>query len=331
MLNLKIKANVGRARPTNRLLLFPMQNRTERGLVVRVTGGEVRVVVGTATVSCQLRGRLRQKSRDTVVVAGDWVQVAMPERPGDSPALEAVEERTSWLSRYIQREVRERVIVANVERLFVVAATKDPPLHPGFIDRLLVSAERGRVRPCVIINKIDLVSAGEVGEVASMYRACGYDVMTTSAVTGDGVEEVIETLGRGIYAFAGESGVGKSSLLMRIDPRIDIKVREIGEKTGRGRHTTTNSQIYPFRDGYLADTPGVQTFGYAGEDSGELSACFPEFSDRPECHFNPCTHSHEPRCGIKEAVAAGDIAASRYESYLSILAEVLNRHPGKQR
>jgi ribosome biogenesis GTPase len=117
--------------------------------------------------------------------------------------------------------------------------------------------------------------------------------------------------------------VGKSSLLNRLDPDLDIKTREIGEKTGRGRHTTTNSQLHPFRGGYLADTPGVQTFGFAGNDRAELADGFPEMRPHDgDCRFSPCSHSHEPGCAVKAALEAGDIAQSRYDSYLHILAEI---------
>ena len=133
-------------------------------------------------------------------------------------------------------------------------------------------------------------------------------------------------LGTGVYAFVGASGVGKSSLLMAIDPGLDLKVRVVGDKTGRGRHTTTFSQLYPFGRGYLADTPGIQTFGYPGEDPTELADCFPEFTPYVDgCRFHPCTHSHEPDCGVKRALEAGDIQPTRYASYTNILSEVEER------
>jgi ribosome biogenesis GTPase len=140
-----------------------------------------------------------------------------------------------------------------------------------------------------------------------------------------GIDALSAAVGRGVYAFVGESGVGKSSLLMRIDPALDLKVREVGDRTGRGRHTTTFSQLYPFGDGYLADTPGVQTFGFPGDDTDELRDCFPEFAPHTDCRFHPCSHSHEPGCGVKDAVERGDIAPSRYQSYLHLLEEVGER------
>jgi ribosome biogenesis GTPase len=311
-----------------------MQHDLHNGLVIRVTGSEIWVEIDGNLVPCLLRGRFRRRSHSVRVAAGDRVSVALPAKPGESGAIEGVEDRTSWLSRYNERENAERIIVANVETLFVVAALKTPPLHMEFIDRVLVSAERGGVRAKVVANKTDLAvddadAERQLGDLTTTYRACGYEVMPVSAQTGDGIDGLAATVENGVYAFAGESGVGKTSLLMKIDPKLDLKVREVGEKTGRGRHTTTYSQLYPFRDGYLADTPGVQTFAFPGTDKEELADCFPEVAAHAECKFRPCTHSHEPQCGVKDALDAGSIPQSRHTSYLHLLEEIEER--GKRR
>jgi ribosome biogenesis GTPase len=305
-----------------------MQERLENGLVVRVTGGEVRVRLGEATVACSLRGRLRVRAGSPPVVAGDRVAVVHDGKGGVS--LDEVLPRYSWLSRFVEREASERVVVANVDRLFAVASVAEPPLHTAFLDRVLAAAEWGHVTACIVLNKIDL--AGSAGDSLTLetlrgcYVPAGYDVVTTCAATGDGVESLASRIGEGVYAFVGESGVGKTSLVNRLDPRLDLRVRSIGEHTGRGRHTTTNAQLFPFRRGYLADTPGMQTFGFPGTDETALAGCFPEFArlDRP-CRFHPCTHSHEPDCAVKAALASGEVSASRYQSYLDILAAVRER------
>ena len=300
-----------------------MQENTNIGLVVRVTGSEVWVVVGGEMVPCRLRGKLRLKKRAFQVVAGDRVRVRRLDAGGKAWAVEDLEARDSWLSRYIERDGVERVIVANVDRLYVVATLVSPPANNGFVDRVLVSAERGGVSASVLLNKIDLVGKDDIERFSGLYTTCGYPVLLTSALTGEGVDALNDDLGSGVYAFVGESGVGKSSLLMSIDPALDLKVRELGEKTGRGRHTTTFSQLYRFGAGYLTDTPGLQTFGFAGTDKTELGDCFPEFeSHTASCRFHPCTHSHEPDCGVKRAVEDEVIHRTRYRSYLNILAEV---------
>jgi ribosome biogenesis GTPase len=301
-----------------------MQANLKNGLVVRVTGSEVRVDVGDGQVATSvLRGKHRLKEREFQVVAGDRVMVQPSERDGEAWTIEELEPRASWLSRHIERDASERVIVANVDRLYVVATLVAPRAHYEFVDRVLVSAERGGVKASVVLNKIDLVDEGESDDFTALYSSCGYPVLCTSALTGEGVDGVSVELGDGLYAFVGESGVGKSSLLMSIDPDLDLKVRTIGDKSRRGRHTTSFSQLYPFGRGYLVDTPGVQSFAFPGTDKTELPDCFPEFAEHTAtCKFHTCTHSHEPDCGVKRALEAGDIRPTRHRSYLSILSEV---------
>jgi len=301
-----------------------MQANLKEALVVRVTGSEVRVDTEDGErVACVLRGRLRRKDKNVRVVAGDLVQVMPPRQAGDAWTIQSLKPRLSRLSRYVERDASERVIVANVERLYVVASLRTPPIHYDFVDRVLVSAQWGGVSAAVVLNKTDLLSQEEIDGFDALYRSCGYAVLQTSVLAGEGVDVLTAELGTGVYAFVGASGVGKSALVMSIDPGLDLKVGEIGGKTGRGRHTTTFSQLYRFGRGYLADTPGIQTFGYPGSEPAELADCFPEFESHAQsCRFLTCTHSHEPDCGVKRALEAGDVRPTRHTSYLNILAEV---------
>ena len=304
--------------------LSSMQERLENGLVVRVTGGEVWVRVRDQTIACSLRGRLRNQATTMSLVAGDRVTIL---RDSTSQAsLEAVLPRTSWVSRYVERGSTERVVVANLERMFVVIAAAEPPPRTAFLDRVLASAEWGHVAPCIVFNKTDLARGRELEAFLALYKPSGYEVVPTCVVTGKGVDELASRIDHGVYAFVGESGVGKTSLVNRLDPSLDLRVQTIGERTGRGKHTTTNSQLFPFRGGFLADTPGMQTFGFPGTDDVGLAACFPEIAgvDAP-CRYNPCTHSHEPGCAVKAAVEEERIPAFRYQSYLAILVEVRER------
>jgi ribosome biogenesis GTPase len=300
-----------------------MQDRLESGLVVRVTGGDVWVRVGSETVVCVLRGR-RRLNKESPVVAGD--RVAVRRMPDGAAALEEVLPRSSVLSRWVPRGGAERLIVANVDLLFVVASVAEPALRPAFVDRVLAAAEWGRTPAAIVLNKIDLAQAAEVDAFVTLYQACEYDVFPTCAASGLGVDELAGRIASGVYAFVGESGVGKSSLLNRLDPDVERVTRDVAERSGRGRHTTSSSDLVPFRGGLLADTPGMQTFGFPGSDETELPACFPDIAriDAP-CRFQPCTHSHEPACAVKAAVEAGHIAPSRYESYSAILAEIRAR------
>lgn len=302
-----------------------MEFRQYEGLVVRVTGKEVWVETGGKVVPCLLRGRFRSGRDGFQIVAGDRVELSLHDKQGGAPAIEAVLPRRSWLSRLSSgRGAEERVVVANVDTLFLVESLREPDVNRMFVDRVLVSAERGGVAVRVCLNKIDLASPDNAAsEFATVYDGLGYPVTRTSATTGEGIEEVASLFHGGIYAFVGRSGVGKTSILNRIAPDLNLRVREVMDKTGRGKHTTTSSQLYPMSGGYVADTPGMQTFGFPGSDKKGLARCFPELRTlEGECRFNPCTHSHEPGCAVKEAVEEGKIARSRYKSYAGMLAEI---------
>ena len=307
------------------------QNRVQ-GVVVRVTGHEIWVDVDGQLMATLLRGRFRQKSRSIQVVAGDGVEVAPPDAVGAQGTIEDLLPRRTWLSRWAGgRDASEKVIVANIDKLIVIVALHAPKLNPGFLDRVLVSAERGHNDITICLNKIDMLKQGdEIEGFLEIYTSIGYPVLQTSAETGEGIDQIEALLTGGTYAFVGQSGVGKSSLLNQIDDTLNLKVRRVAGKTGRGRHTTTFSQLYPLKGGYVADTPGMQTFGYPGTDPADLAPCFPEFKEHLDsCRFQPCTHSHEPGCGVKAAHEEGAIHPSRYQSYLHMLDDVERRVKGR--
>jgi ribosome biogenesis GTPase len=305
-----------------------MKSTRVQGLVVRVTGHEIWVDADGRQIACVLRGRFRQKSKAVQVVAGDHVEIALPASAGAHGAIEAVLPRKTYLSRYTGgRASAERVIVANIDKLFVVASLRSPDINLPFLDRVLISAERGNNDIQVCLNKIDLVTREEdIAGLEQLYRSIGYRVLRASAKTGEGIDEIKSIFTGKVYAFVGQSGVGKSSLLNRIDPGLELRVSDVAHKTGRGRHTTAYSQLFPLQGGFVTDTPGMQTFEFPGLEWEDLAPCFPEFRKYiGECRFQPCTHSHEPGCALKEAVEGGAVFASRYQSYLAMLADVEER------
>jgi len=205
-----------------------------------------------------------------------------------------------------------------MEVLPIVASTQQPPLRHGVIDRFLIIAERGELTPVLVINKIDLGQPDE--QVLADFESLGVDIILCSAVTGEGLEELTKQLVGKRSVLAGASGVGKSTLINAIVPGADAATREVRAKDNRGRHMTSAAAVYELpAGGMLVDTPGIRELGI-GLGPNELPWYFPQFEPfATQCKFNDCTHTHEPDCGIVAAVEAGEIAPTRYESYLRIL------------
>ena len=184
-------------------------------------------------------------------------------------------------------------------------------------------AELAHIPALLVLNKEDQAPAGLIDKVQSVYEPIGYEVFTLSAKEGTGVAALRERLKGKICAFGGPSGVGKSSTINAIDSNVDLRTGAVSEKIGRGKHTTRFAQLLPFDEGYIADTPGFGNLLLEGMEPEQAVAAFREFAQYEEgCRFCPCSHTHEPVCGVKEAVAAGQIAPSRYESYLAMLEEI---------
>ena len=260
--------------------------------------------------------------RDKVVI-GDRVGVV--EAWGGGHVIESVLPRGTYLARRTAGGRVAKVVAANLDRLLVVASVADPPPTPGVVDRMLVMGEAGGMDACVVLNKVDLAPGREVaGELADLYRFAGYPVVTTSAVTGEGMEAFREVIRAGSSALAGPSGVGKSTLLNAVDPGLELRTREVGRRSRAGRHTTVSSRLIFLKGGgVVADTPGFSEVGLGDVSRAELGRCFADF--RPflgGCHFNDCAHAHEPGCAVVAAVRVGKIGESRYDSYRTILDEL---------
>lgn len=283
-----------------------------------------RVRTAEGTVECSLRGKLKRGGRkgDRVVI-GDLVTVGAGS--GGARVIEAVRPRRSWLARKPSWSRVDRVVAANLDRLLVVVSVGDPPPSRFVIDRMLVRGESGGMACQLVLNKVDLPGcAPVVAELMRAYRAAGYPVLPTSALTGAGIEAFRAVIEAGSSALAGPSGAGKSSLLNRVERGLDLRTRPVGRRSRAGRHTTVSSRLIALSGGgQVADTPGFSDVGAGGVEAAALGACFPEF--RPflgHCHFNDCTHIHEPGCAVVAAVAAGHIEQERYESYQTILEEL---------
>jgi len=297
------------------------QNICRLGRVLRVQGlfSMVRDEAGNA-YRCATRRLLKTLATDQrhVVAAGDVVWFRpQGQREG---IIERVEPRHGVVSRTSRG--RQHVLVANVDQLVIVTSAAEPRIKPNLIDRLLVTAERGGIRPVICINKIDLVEPADFMPLVGVYAQLGYDALMVSAETGFGIDRLRDRLAGEESVVTGQSGVGKSSLLNAVEAGLDLRVQTISGETQKGRHTTTTAELIPLSfGGYVVDTPGIRQFQLWDVIPEEVAGFFPDL--RPyvsRCRFPDCTHTHEDHCAVKDAVADGWIDARRYESYTQIRA-----------
>jgi ribosome biogenesis GTPase len=267
---------------------------------------------------CAVRGLLKVLSTDLrlVVVAGDIAYVR-PEATGDS-LIERIEPRQRILSR--MSKGRQQILVANVDRLVIVASAAEPNLKPNLIDRFLVEAERMRIEPILCINKIDLVNPADLQPLAGVYGQMGYQVILVSATAGKGVAQLRRLLAGKESVVAGQSGVGKSSLLNAIEPELSLRVGSVSRENEKGKHTTTVARLIPLKmGGYVVDTPGIRQFQLWDIVPEEVAAYYRDI--RPYvslCRYPNCSHTHEAHCAVKDAVADNRLDARRYESYVHL-------------
>jgi ribosome biogenesis GTPase len=267
---------------------------------------------------CKVRRLLKSLTTDTrnIVTTGDqvWVRPSL----NDEGFIEHVEPRHGLLTRASRG--REHVLVANVDQVVIVIALKEPELKPHLIDRYLASAEQGGIRPIICLNKADLIDPVEVQPIVGFYNQLAIPTLLTSATTGQGLERLRRLLQDCETVFSGQSGVGKSSLLNAIQPGLGLHVRTVSESTQKGRHTTTTAQLLRLDfGGWVVDTPGIRQFELWDILAEEVEGFFAEF--RPYvalCGFPDCTHTHEERCAVKDAVALRRISEQRYISYLGL-------------
>jgi len=293
--------------------------------VISSTGSWYEVATERGTINCRIRGRLRLKGiRSTnPVVVGDRVMV---EPDGDSSAIVEILPRHNYVIRRASNLSKEsHIIAANVDRALLLVTLHSPTTPREFVDRFLVTCEAYKVPVTIVIGKADTLVeeyAVEAEQFEAIYRDAGYDIIRLSSTTGQGIDKIRAMLKGHTTLVAGNSGVGKSTLVSTIEPKLDIRTGEISESHHKGKHTTTFSTMYPIEGGYIIDTPGIKGFGLIDIESRELCRYFPEMMRlSPNCRFYNCTHTHEPGCAVVEAVEEGTVAMSRYESYLKILDE----------
>ena len=258
------------------------------------------------------------------VAVGDEVEM-MVEDNGAAASLSEVLRRRNYLVRSSPHNISQKhIIAANLDLAILVASIRDPRTSQGFIDRFLVTAAAYHIAVLILFNKLDIYRQKDrvkLDLLSSIYQNAGYQVLTTSHEEKQGQEALIAALGTGTTLFIGHSGVGKTSLINRIIPGMDLKTREISGWSGKGVHTTTFAEMYDLPTaGRVIDTPGIREFGIVDMSRSELSHYFPEMKALLEhCRFNNCVHLDEPGCAVKQALEAGRLHPERYISYVSIL------------
>ena len=277
------------------------------GRILRSLSGFYDVLTPEGIVTCRARGILRKEGNSPLT--GDMVNITVEK--GNKGMVESILPR---------RNSFVRPAVANVDTLVVFAANVNPVTEPFLIDRVAAIAGDQGVEVVLCVNKCDLDPAIDLVRI---YEKAGFPVICTSAETGDGVEQLRSILKGKLTAFTGNSGVGKSSILNRLCPQLQLPVGEVSEKLGRGRHTTRHVELYCLEeDTYVADTPGFSSFDTDQMDiilKENLQYAFPDFGPYiGECRFDDCSHRKEPGCAVRAALEAGDLEPTRYDSYLKL-------------
>ena len=293
------------------------------GRVIRYQSGFYNILTGDRVVTCGIRGRLKRRTiQGDIIGIGDLVEITI--LPEGSGVIEAIKPRHSELVRLdpTPRGQYRQILMANVDQVVIVFACTSPEPRLRMLDRFLVISEKQGLNALIVANKIDLVGKKAARETFSVYPDLGYPVIYTSAVKDEGVNELRKALTGKISALAGPSGVGKSSLLNRIQPGLGLAVREINQQRDRGRHTTVVRELFPLVEGgFVADLPGLRRLSLWDTQPEELDGYFPELRDLVKhCQFNDCTHFDEPGCAVVEAVEEGRVSPERYESYLRLRA-----------
>ncbi|HYF94612.1 MAG TPA: ribosome small subunit-dependent GTPase A [Symbiobacteriaceae bacterium] len=289
------------------------------GMIVRNDGPRMWAQIGTEEVPCVLRGRLKREAQrvTSLVVVGDEVEITR--QPDGTGVIEAIRPRRSELSRqgfhgYVH------VIAANVDQLLFVGSAQQPRFKLHLAERFLAIARRGRMEAVVVISKCDLEHENTLRAWVAPLQQAGVRVIFTSIMTGLGVAELRAVLTDKVSVLAGQSGVGKSSLVNALYPEAGVRTNTVSEVTSKGRHTTTASRLYALPGGgYLVDTPGIKSLELMEEDTEDdvVEDLYPEVTEAASgCKFRDCTHTHEPHCAVKQAVARGQIRQDRYRNFL---------------
>ncbi|MDX1471537.1 MAG: ribosome small subunit-dependent GTPase A [Flavobacteriaceae bacterium] len=277
---------------------------------------------------CRIKGKFRIKEIKSTnpIAVGDRVDFEIETKNDETTGvITKIHDRKNYIIRKsVNLSKQVHIIAANIDQVFLLITIDNPKTYTTFIDRFLVTAEAYDIPPILLFNKLDAYDQEALDEakyLAHVYREIGYDCIGISATTGKNIDKVIEKMKGKVNLFAGNSGVGKSTLINAIEPELDLKTKEISLQHMQGQHTTTFAEMFDLSIGAkIIDTPGIKGFGVVDMEKEEIADYFPEFFNlKPECKFYNCLHLEEPKCAVKEALEKDEIAYSRYRSYLQIL------------
>ncbi|PTX44278.1 ribosome biogenesis GTPase [Christiangramia gaetbulicola] len=300
-----------------------------QGTVYKSTGSWYQVKAENGEFyECRIKGKFRIqgiKSTNPVAV-GDKVSFDLEEGVEEKTGvIKKITERDNYIIRKsVNLSKQTHIIASNIDQVFLLITLNNPPTLTTFIDRFLVTAEAYDITAVLLFNKVDTYSIEELAEVkylAELYRSAGYECIGISAKEGKNVDKVKEKMIRKTSMISGHSGTGKSTLINAIEPSLALKTSEISKQHSQGQHTTTFAEMFDLSfDARIIDTPGIKGFGVVDMDREEIGDYFPEFFERKQdCKFHNCLHLEEPKCAVKQALEAGEIAWSRYKSYLQIM------------
>lgn len=304
------------------------------GVVAKGYGVYYDVLVDGTRIRCTLKGKLRtrrdlQKFSNPVAV-GDFVNVEIG-NDLQGVIIDICERKNFFSRKEKGKNTKEDIIAANIDLVIIIQSFYKPKLNLRFVDRLMVRAKMDDIPVLVCFNKADLANEEDDQYVHSYYANSDAHIICTSAITSKGIDELKSFVYKKTSLLVGYSGAGKTSILNALFPGIKLRVGEISNKTGKGRHTTTNVEMIEPQEGYrLIDTPGVREFGILDLHPHELEQYFPEFNRaREKCAFKPCTHEHEPNCEVQRLVERGKIHPDRYLSYIYLLSSLKEFHETK--
>ncbi len=302
-----------------------------KGIVARVTGSwhDIRLEDGT-TLPCRTIGKLRMEDIKTTnpMGVGDEVEVQYEEGDEFKGIITAVLPRRNYVVRQSPRKKHDlHLLAANIDQAVLVTTIISPKIKLGFIDRFLLMTEPHDIPVIIVVNKSDLFEQEELeifGGLKYMYEDIGHHVISSSAIVEGGHDALKEVLKNKITLVAGQSGVGKSSLINSIQPGLGLRTEEISDHSGKGQHTTTFAEMFALdMGGYIIDTPGIKMLSFNNLEVMDVAHNFKEFFKKSsDCRFDNCLHRNEPGCAVKVAIEDGDISILRYEHYLQILGEI---------